>query len=95
MIIIINSDWYPLLMRSASLFFALFILQIVTEGNGNSSNDTGSGFIEIIIGDDNHLEYKFHIKYAALRKAHANAQIQNNLYLNKIILFKIIINCIE
>ena len=70
---------YPRLIRSASDFFALFILHNVIDGKGNSSKETGSGLREIIIGDDIHFLYTLHMYKEAVVTAAVNEIIQNNL----------------
>jgi len=46
---------YPRSIRFPSVFLILFILHIVTEGNGNSFREIGSGLKEIMIGDPFHF----------------------------------------
>ncbi|KZC12405.1 hypothetical protein WN55_03942 [Dufourea novaeangliae] len=52
---------YPAFMRTASLLFTLFMLQMVTEGNGTSFKDTDSGLSEMMIGVETHFRYRNHM----------------------------------
>lgn len=48
------------------------MLQIVTAGKGMSSIDVARAFSVIIMGDADHFEYTFDIKYNDIKKTRTN-----------------------
>lgn len=53
-------------------FRAWFMLQIVTAGKGMSSIDVARAFSVIIMGDADHFEYTFDMKYRDIRNTNTN-----------------------
>lgn len=70
---------YEFLIASAADFFTLFMLQIVTAGNGIAVSWVGFGDKLNITGLFCHFWYKLDMKYPAVNTARQKEIIQNNL----------------